>query len=494
MHKDRDFDSEEPLPSEADALVADLGLDTLFEAMARGDRFVKNVGKKAMLVGLRDVDGITYRQDVLKDCIKNPSIVRTIYHIPIELNEKKKNHWWGIFTRRPSSTLYEAREMIQICVELLQKLKAIANEHACDFESDGFKAFFNMIRRELDDDYFSTVKVHLKELEFRKGALISAELGKGNEGTNYVLRKPHQMKQNWIERLLTRNSRSYTFSISDRDEAGARAVGELKDRALDSVANALAQSADHIDAFFHMLQVELAFYIGCLNLSEQLADLDEPFCFPTAAAASERCHSFAELYDVCLALSMNQKIVGNDVRADNKDLAVITGANQGGKSTFLRSIGSAQLMMQCGMFVPARFFSANIANGVFTHYKREEDVTMESGKLDEELARMSAMADRITSNSMALFNESFAATNEREGSELAKQIISALVDRRIKVFFVTHLYEFAHAFYENKLGNAIFLRAERKADRQRTFNVIEGEPLRTSFGGDVYRTIFGGED
>ena len=227
-------------------------------------------------------------------------------------------------------------------------------------------------------------------------------------------------------------------------------MSELKDRGINLVANALAQSADHILSFFNMLRTELAFYVGCLNLHEQLAQMGEPISFPLPVTSSERRHSFQELYDVCLALTMKQKIVGNDVNADNKDLVIITGANQGGKSTFLRSIGLAQLMMQCGMFVPAESFCANICDGLFTHYKREEDATMKSGKLDEELSRMSDIVDNITSNSMSLFNESFAATNEREGSEIARQIICALLEKRIKIFFVTHLYEFAHGFMTRK--------------------------------------------
>jgi DNA mismatch repair ATPase MutS len=147
-------------------------------------------------------------------------------------------------------------------------------------------------------------------------------------------------------------------------------------------------------------------------------------------------------------------------------------------------------MMQCGMFAPAESFSSNVCDGLFSHYKREEDTTMKSGKLDEELSRMSNIADNITSNSMLLFNESFAATNEREGSEIARQITSALLEKRIKVFFVTHLYEFAHGFYDKKMENVIFLRAERQSDGKRTFKLIEGEPLQTSYGEDLYNRIF----
>ncbi len=162
---------------------------------------------------------------------------------------------------------------------------------------------------------------------------------------------------------------------------------------------------------------------------------------------------------------MQQKVVGNNINADYKELVVITGANQGGKSTFLRSIGLAQLMMQCGMFVPAASFCANVCNSLFTHYKREEDTTMESGKLDEELSRMSDIVDDLTPNSMVLFNESFAATNEREGAEIARQIVRGLLEKRIKIFFVTHLYEFAHGLHDKNMENALFF-ARRKAERR----------------------------
>jgi DNA mismatch repair ATPase MutS len=116
---------------------------------------------------------------------------------------------------------------------------------------------------------------------------------------------------------------------------------------------------------------------------------------------------------------------------------------------------------------------------------------MKSGKFDEELSRMSDIADDMTSNSMVLFNESFAATNEREGSEIGRQIVCALLEKGIKIFFVTHLYAFAHGFVVERMERALFLRAERQADGQRTFKLVEGEPLQTSFGGDLYNMIFG---
>jgi DNA mismatch repair ATPase MutS len=494
MYPDRDFDPKERLPWNEPALTQDLELNTLFEAMAVGDRFLYTVSKQAVLAGLSDPEAIHYRQEILKDCLRNPSVVREIFSIPMEAIANKKKHWMGIFGRYPSGILSSAIEMLEMFVALLKKLRGIADKHADRFESEGFVRFFAMIKQELGDDYFVIVEDHLRRLRFRQAVLLSAKLGKGNEGANYVLRKPNHHDQNWMKRVIGKRSRVYSFTIHPRDEHGARALEELVGRGINLVANAAAQSADHIDSFFNMLYVELAFYIGCLNLYEQLAQLGEPTSFPVPVGSQGRRHSFTGLYDVCLALTMKRNVVGNDVNADNKDLFVITGANQGGKSVFLRSIGLAQLMMQCGMFVPAESFCANVCGGLFTHYKREEDSAMKSGKFDEELGRMSAIVDKIAPDCMVLFNESFAATNEREGSEIARQIVSALLERRIKVLYVTHLYELAHGLYDKGMTNAIFLRAERQADGTRTFKLTEGEPLQTSYGQDLYNRIFGADN
>lgn len=237
-----------------------------------------------------------------------------------------------------------------------------------------------------------------------------------------------------------------------------------------------------------MLRGELAFYVGCLNLADSLQALGMPVCMPNLFPSECKDRSWRGLYDVSLALTKSTAVVGNKLDTAGKQLYLITGANQGGKSTFLRSLGQAQLMAQCGMFVCADGFSAPIRHGVFSHFKKEEDTTMKSGKLDEELTRMSGLADHLQSGALMLFNESFAATNEREGSEICRQITQALIENGVEVFSVTHLYTYAAAFLGN--DEVQYLRAQRLESGERTFQVVSGEPLQTAFGEDLYRRIF----
>jgi len=515
MHRDRDFDPQrllsrrekesrfrrpdqtsslgQLLPWNERALRQDLGLDVIFREMARGDAFLFEVAQVGVLSSVIDPDTIRYRQDILEDCSRNEPIVRDMYALAIEAIERERKEHFGFLSRSPGLTLYRSVGTMQMFAAMLRRLRAMADRHAEQFASDGLSRLCSMLRQELSDEYFDQIDDHLRRLQFRRGVLISARLGKANKGTNYVLRRPHGEERNWLSRLLSWNTvEGYSYQLHPRDEAGARALSGLRDQGINLVANALAQSTDHILSFFEMLRTELAFYIGCLNLRRRLAELGQPTCFPRAAPVGDRALSFSGLSDAALALSAGNRLVANELVADGRDLFVIMGANSGGKSTFLRSVGQAQLMMQAGMFVAAASFAAEVCDGLLTHFKREEDAAMESGKLDEELKRMSEIIDHAAPNSIVLFNESFAATNEREGSEIAHQITTALVGCGIKVFFVTHLYEFAFRLRETA-PDTIFLNAERRSDGKRTFHIVAGEPSETSYGRDLYARVFGSE-
>ncbi len=491
MHRDRDFALRQELPCNESALTQDLELDTLAGAMAGDDRFLFDVARQALFSGLRnDVGTILYRQEIVRDCLDNRAAVREFYDLATEALERKRNEWLGVFSLSPAGVLSDAIKLLRMFMGMLRRLRDIARRQAGRFKSEGFTTLWAMIERELSDEYFARVHGHLTELKFYKGILLSAELDERNDGANYVLHAAWKKRPNWLKRLLGKGPPGYAFRLHERDEVGGRILSEMQARGIDGVANALAQSADHVRSFFEMLRVELAFYVGCLNPYERLASKREPICFPRPLPAGQRRRRFRGLYDPCLSLLMERPVVGNTMEVAGKSLVIITGANQGGKSVFLRSVGLAQMMMQSGMYVAAESFEGELCEGLFTHYKREEDATMKWGKLDEELARMSDMADHLAPNSLVLFNESFAATNEREGSEIARQIVGALLERGVAVYFVTHHYDLAHSLFDRKSEQAVFLRAERLDDGTRTFRLVEGEPLETSYGEDLYREIF----
>jgi hypothetical protein len=491
LYSDREFDWEQKISADRRQVAQDLNLDVLLAAARGDDPVLATAAEKVLLVGSCDLAEIQFRQEVLKDFMAQVPVLSELYAMAMEALEQRRRAHLGIFTRHAESMMHEAIPLLRMLFEYLEKVRDWVRAHVEDFRSPGLQMFGQRLEQALDDSYLNQVRDHLEALAFRQGMVFSAQLGPGLKGQHYVLHQSPPAGHHWNLNFFRKSPETYTVVIADRDESGHTALGELKDLGLARVARGLVQAADHILAFFKQLRMELAFYLGCLNLAQRLQEIQEPVTFPTLAPANERVREASGLYDVCLALQLNRRVVENDCNAEGISLTIVTGANQGGKSTFLRSLGMAQLMMQSGMFVAATRYHGNICSEVFTHFGRREDQTMESGKLDEELRRCASIVDGLQKNGLVLFNESFASTNEREGSEVARQITQALVESHIQVVFVTHLVTFANQWQDSAAPWVQCLRAERRDDGVRTFKIVEGAPLSTSFGRDVYRKIFG---
>ncbi|HLY86490.1 MAG TPA: hypothetical protein VKO84_08275 [Gaiellaceae bacterium] len=491
LFEKQEIDLNLELPWQSEALEQDLGLDTLLDVMAAGDPFARVVAERLLLNGLTEPEEILYRQAVLADCLQKPEVARELYSLAVEALQSKKEARFFLFRDSPETQLSKALRMLELLLDIIRRLRAFADREEGTFRSAGLCSLVVTIQAELDDEYLAAVEQNLRELRFKRGPLISARLGRGNRGTGYALRKP--FGRGLLDRITPGGPRRYSFSVPSRDESGLRALGELRGRGLVRAADAIGQAADHILSFFTMLHAEAGFYVACTNLYERLAERDEPTCFPTPRPPGEGAFTVRGLYDAALAFHLDGRVVGNDVDADGMKLVMITGANQGGKSTFLRSVGIAQLMMQAGMFVPATELTASVSTGLFTQFSREEDPSMTHGKLDEELNRMSAAAEAVEPGGLVLCNESFSSTNESEGSEIARQLIYAFRESRIRIFYVTHLYDLAKSFHDQGHDDVLFLRAERDDDGARPFKLREAPPLPTSFGADSYRRIFGKE-
>ena len=483
MYKNKDFDINEVKCFDTKTLSSDFELQHIIDAAAKGDKTIKSVITAALFCPLSEKEDIEYRQEALKDALSNKALVTGLYKLLQATFERSKNTWgWLSVTQSPSATFTRAGDLIDIYTNALMEIRKTADENAGSFKSEAFRNLFAMLQTELNDEYFREVQTHLSEIKNNNGLLISADLGSWNQGINYTLRRKDQDKFR----------RHWTFApsvtISSKDTSGGEDIEKRKDRALNEAANAMAQASEYLDGFLKLLCNELAFFVGNINLSEKISETGMPFCIPDIENRQSKRRMWNDMYDLSLALIKNAKVCGNDFDSKDKDIFIITGANQGGKTTFLRSLGQTQLMTQCGMIVPAKALIFPIRSNIFSHFRKEEDASMQSGKFDEELGRMDEIADHLTKDSVILFNESFAATNENEGSEIFRQIAQALTENGVEIFAVSHQFKFAEFFKEN--AQAQFMRAERLTDGERTFRIIEGMPEETAFGEDLYKKVF----
>ncbi|MDF0531909.1 DNA mismatch repair protein [Tsukamurella sp. 8F] len=479
----RDHDLSLPaLQPRSEELRRDLGVDRLLAVMSgggngrAGDDSVYRVAEAMLLGGAATAEDIRYRHAVLRDCLAHPGEVAELRRIAAEAVERERHNYFGLFTRAtPDKVLYRSLDVLDMFLDAFGELRRAADRFAARFVSEGFAAFFGCIAEDLGDSYLTQVRTQLKDLRFDRGEIVSARLGPGAHGIGYALRRP---QGGW-----RRHGRS-GLDVDVESPSGPDALAALTGRGIRTAADALAQAAEHVAVYFQTIADELGFYAAAVNLIGELDAHRVPWCLPEPATAGVTCRG---LYDPALAL--RQPLVGNDIDAHGRPVIVITGANHGGKTTLLRALGLAALMARCGMPVAAVDFRGPLHPQVFTHFSG--DVGDEAGRLDEELARMSRIADLVRPGDLLLCNESLASTNEREGAALARGVVDAMRDAGVSVVYVTHMYELAHGLHESGDARHAFLRAERLPGGDRTFRLLPGEPLATSYGDDLYRRIFG---
>jgi hypothetical protein len=239
LYQDRDFDFVAGRPPGHEDLIRDLELTTLIEAMAAGDNFLAEVSAQVLLTCLYDPEAIRYRRQVLADCLAQPEVIRQMSAVATGALQDKRHLWggYGGSYQSVSSNLSGAVGYLDAYVARLRQLRQIADGHAGKFRSGGLRTLFATLRRELDDEYFEEVADHLKQLRFRAGVLISAQLDRDNSGIGLVLRARGEGRRRWTERLGVGPRSAYSFAVPPRDEAGSQILADLTSRGVNLVAN-----------------------------------------------------------------------------------------------------------------------------------------------------------------------------------------------------------------------------------------------------------------
>lgn len=495
---------DEPIRKKAfneDILIQDLNLHFLFSEMAQDNSILYEIVKSVILNNLTDSKIILYRQEIVEDSIQNPEAIHGLFTIASKAMREAANY--KEYTQPNyarvvpvSVRVLKAVGLLELLVDKLKEVKVLIENFGKSFNSVGLISFCSRINDYLTEDFMQNVKRHIHDLKYlcEGGKLIlGARLGKGLKGTTFVLRKVSRDMKNRPPTRKNQKGSQWNEILLDNISI-AKSAREMEDAGLIQILRIVNNFNSLTQRFFESLRFEAGFYSASVHLYSMLSSVHAPLCFPELPETETKNFNFKGLYDICLALQEKKIPVQNDMDANGKTLFVITGANQGGKSTFLRSIALAHLLMQCGLFVPAHNFCSAACCQMFTHFTREEDVSMNSGKLDEELLRMNEIITNIAPGSILLMNESFSTTTERDGSKIASDIIAALIGSGIRVFFVTHLFEFAITLYNQNLVNVLFLRAGREDDGNRSYIVSPGAPLKTSFGVDLFnRMLIGSE-
>lgn len=498
LYPEKSISGEMAYPSFQD-IYKDLNLNIILKTMAGNDVFVMEQIRNVMMVPVRREADLHYRHEIIKDFYRSPELLEKLYQSGregvqmAEQYKKEREQNRGKSTYKTSSII-SALNFIESAVALLKKIRDSLQNPEHEFRSKGLNEFLQRLSRYPLDDF---EEFHKKILFFTTGGegvfsiRISGGLKIGSsrlcDCSSYQEYSPKGTSRKLLK-FYYKMLRKDTIMVEEEElDKDINLFLEINMQRIVDVYQPFIE--DGLNFLFDFSK-EITFYKGIHTMQNRMGELSLPLCYGSVCEDNSR-RDIENLYELSLALYTHTYPVPNSLKHENKILTVITGANQGGKSTFLRSFGIAQILFQCGMPVPAGHFCSGLYSRIHTHFTRKEDAMLTRGRLEEELKRMSGILSEVSKDSLLLLNESFASTTEKEGSRIAYNVILPLYQKGIHVMMVTHLHEFARNLYEEQKEGTEFLVAERKENGERTYHMLHGQPHYSSYGTDLYEYMIG---
>jgi hypothetical protein len=204
---------------------------------------------------------------------------------------------------------------------------------------------------------------------------------------------------------------------------------------------------------FGLLRRDLIFYLGGLRLITRMRGHGLPMCQPELASGEARLCQVEGTYNVNLALiasagdpgrDLKETVVRNpiDIGPEGRIL-ILTGPNQGGKTTYIQAAGLVQVLAQSGLYVPGTRARISPVDNIYTHFPKEEKIEAETGRFGDEARRLGEIFRHITENSMVLLNETLSSTSAGESLYLAQDVVRILRRAGLRAIYSTHLHELA---------------------------------------------------
>ena len=216
---------------------------------------------------------------------------------------------------------------------------------------------------------------------------------------------------------------------------------------------------------------EIRFYIDWLMLIEPMKDCGLSFCFPKFQQSGAFGTDF---FDLMLAKRIGKDVVRNDFHLEpGKQILVITGPNQGGKTTFARALGQLHYLASLGLCIPGTSAGLRLTDQVLTHFGREDSKLQESGRLQDDLQRLHRILSHATEQSFLAINEIFASTSAQDGGSLGKKMIARIAARGCTAVVVTFLSELAACRPETV---SMMSTVDPEHPEARTFRIVRRPP------------------
>jgi hypothetical protein len=429
---------------------ADLNLDQIIDAITAGRQEYDL--KPLFYTALNDIDTIKYRHEIFQD-LENETLfegisafaqeMRTVRsHLSLieKLHYKFHREGWFLAT-------------VDIYCDAVNGL--VHDLTRVDLKSRGFSAFREYLTEYASSGPFTSLQMETKRL---KAGLATVKYCLIIKGDGVKVRKyeaeidysPEVEKTfEKFKQGAVKDYRAKLSTGSGMNHVGAQIldyVAKLHPDLFSDLDDYCVKNGNFPDETISRFDREIQFYMAYLGHVAALKRKGLKFCYPQMSDTSKEIHD-DEGFDLALAHILRAKgsfVVCNDFYLKDKErILVVSGPNQGGKTTFARTFGQLHYLAALGCPVPGREARLFLCDRIFTHFEKEEDIQNLRGKLQDDMVRIHHILDQASPNSIIIMNEIFTSTTLKDAVSLGKRILGQIMRLDLLCVCVTFIEEWA---------------------------------------------------
>ncbi len=450
-----------------------------------------------------------YRQDILEDFMRIPQLEVQLSESLRTINENAHSVFAKAGATQSFFELEKSIADIESFIECMQECHVFFQKYGSKVRSAGLKLVFEELDKQYQSDNFNIVVNEISELK----KAIGSEIRSVVFGVNLDnLMRPTQImllsisqdelrKKTLFDRLLgsARQAEPISEIYSRKCTDGTiDRVNEVFFSELDKLSSGYMKrfnsAIDHLyresTSYLIQLAPQIDFYLGVKRFIERVNNLGLNMCRPKLVPLSERKFVCKDMYDPVLANKyvtftvrdrMEVRIFTNDCSLDDSArILILSGANNGGKTTYTRAAGVNQILAQSGLYVAASSAVISLCSGIFTHFPKKEEIGINTSRFAEECKTFRSTIETADSHSLVLMNESLSSTNPYYSGIIGEELIKIFADIGCRMIFNTHFAELSQkAESINATGYSSTVRsvyAECDKFGKPTYRIIDGLP------------------
>ncbi len=472
-----------------------------------------------------DKEVIEYRLDVLEDFMRVPKLAATVKKTVDIMLENDRKNIYRLSAPDSFSMLAEALQAYEAYVDCMELLHSFYEESRDKLHSAGVIGMFGYFEEQRRDPHYAQLKQETAELRAMiknrvRSVTVAINLDETlvpvSAGILELSDEPYILKPSLLDRIIYHGANFQSSKIvkSVRNKyTGLNTDGEpnlnAADKALFDELSALTDGfvqklADVLEEYqkitlkdMYSISYQLDFYLGAIDMINLCTSCGMKMSRPVISEDKTVIKGlfdpiyFREARTHNMRSKEQKPVVLNDITfGEGEDFYLLTGANNGGKTTFVRAVGICFAMAQAGLYVPAESCLLRPADYIYTHFPKEEQTGINASRFTTEIKQFRTISDTITERSLLFMNESIQSTTPTECVDIAYEMVKIFTTIGVRGIFATHLPELAAKVEElngsgirSKVGSLIVLTDEATGERK--YKVVKGQPSRTSYARSI---------